>query len=155
MSLFVIRHAHALSSAEDSERPLSKKGRGQIRSVTAFLKARGALQCTEVWHSPLARSLETAQLFVKRLELRAKLVEVNGLEGDADPSAIAGRLKGRRQSLAIIGHEPHLSALASLLVAGAKTPSRFMLKKCAVVALESIKGQWTVRWQISPEILKD
>jgi len=52
-----------------------------------------------------------------------------------------------------VGHEPHLSGLASLLVTGKAEPSRFLLKKCAMLRLDREGGGWTVRWQVSPEVL--
>jgi len=155
MSLFIIRHAHAVDVEEEPTRPLSKRGRKQVRQMAAFLKKTDALRVDEIWHSPLARSVETAKLLAKRLGLRAKLVEVDGLKGEDDPSVVAGRLKSCRLPLAIVGHEPHLSAFLSLLVAGAPEPRKFLLKKCAVVALEYDDGQWAVRWQIAPELLPD
>lgn len=153
MTLFLIRHAHAVEAAEDAERPLSPRGRKQVRRLAAFLAKSGALDTAEIWHSPLARSRQTAQQLVERLGLDVKLVEVDGLLGDSDPAGIAERLQTRRTPLALVGHEPHLGALASLLVFGAKTPARFVVKKCAVIALEKRTTTWAVRWQVSPEIV--
>lgn len=153
MSLFLIRHAHAVSAEEDPERPLSKRGQKQIRALARFLRETHAFDCPEIWHSPLARSRQTAERLIKHLGLAAKPVEVSGLEGDDNPGATASQLKARRRPLAIVGHEPHLSALASLLVAGVAEPRRFVLKKCAALALEHQDGVWAVRWQISPEIV--
>lgn len=153
MSLYIIRHAHAVEAEEDPARPLSKRGRKQVRALAKFLRKTESLQTPEIWHSPLARSRETAALLVKYLGVDVNLVEVDHLEGEDDPSVMAGRLRTRREPLAVVGHEPHLSALLSLLVAGTAQPPRFMLKKCAAVALERIEGIWAVRWQVSPEIL--
>lgn len=154
MMLYLIRHAHAVDAAENPRRPLSPRGQKQIRKVAAFLKSSDALDVSEVWHSPLARSRETAALLFDRLGLTVTLTQIDGLEGNGDPSILLERLKACTTSLAIVGHEPHLSALASLLVAGTATPPRFVLKKCAVLALELIEGQWVARWQISPGLLK-
>lgn len=152
MQLYLVRHAHAFAADANPVRPLSPRGRAQVRALAAFLKPTRAFACAEVWHSPLARSRETAALLVQQLRLRAKLVQVDGLEGDDDPAPIAARLQRRRAPLALVGHEPHLSALASLLVAGAAQPPRFILKKCAALALNRDAGQWLVRWQVSPEL---
>jgi len=153
LKLYIVRHAHAIDAAEDATRPLSARGRSQVRTLAAFLKRSGAFAPPEVWHSPLARSRETAERLVKKLGLRAKVVETDGLQPEDAPAAIARQLKTRQQPLAIVGHEPHLSALVSLLVAGAEEPSRFILKKCSVVALDRTEGVWVVRWQLSPEVL--
>ena len=68
------------------------------------------------------------------------------------PSA-APAIKASSHSLAIVGHEPHLSALATLLVTGRTEPPTFVMKKCAALALEGAASHWTVRWHISPELL--
>lgn len=153
MSLLIIRHADAVDVSEDPERPLSKRGQNQVRALARLLRKRELFDAREVWHSPLARSRETAELLVKGLGLRTKLVEVDGLESDDDPEIIAGRLKHRRQPLALVGHQPHLGRLLSLLVTGEGEPSRFVLKKCAAVALDRDDGVWAVRWQVSPEMV--
>jgi phosphohistidine phosphatase len=154
MSLYLIRHAHAVDADEDPRRPLSARGREQARTLANFLKATGALQTTEVWHSPLARSIETAELFVQHLGLDARLTEVDGLEGEDDPAIVAQRLARRHDPLAIVGHNPHLGALLSLLVAGSAAPPRFVVKKCAVIALDREGDRWLVRWHLSPEIAR-
>jgi phosphohistidine phosphatase len=153
MQLTIIRHAHALDAKEDPERPLGPRGRKQVRRLGAFLRKSGALDVAEIWHSPLARSRETAQQLVERIGLDVRLVEHDGLLGETDPALIAEVLVHRSAPLAIVGHEPQLSALASLLVFGAKEPPRFLLKKCAALALERRDGHWLVRWQVSPEVL--
>lgn len=154
MILYLIRHAHALRAEEDPERPLSKRGRGQVRALAAFLRPSAAFEARELWHSPLARSQETAELLRGRLKLDAALKRVAGLEGDDDPRVIARKLATPpAESLAIVGHEPHLGALATLLVTGAAEPVRFIFKKAAVLALERVEDHWAVRWQIAPEII--
>jgi phosphohistidine phosphatase len=153
MKLYILRHAHAVDAADDPERPLSKRGRNQVRTLAAFLKRSDALVTREVWHSPLARSRETAELLIKKLGVKAKLVETDGLHPENDPQRLAQRLETGNRPLAIVGHDPQLSALVSLLVTGATEPSRFILKKCTIVALERAEGVWTVRWQVSPEFL--
>ena len=122
--------------------------------MARLLRKTDALPLTELWHSPLARSRETAELLSEELGVDAKLTQVDGIEGDDDPATIAGRLKTRRTPVAMVGHEPHLSALLSLLVAGAAEPRRFILKKAAIVALERVDGNWAVRWQVSPKIVR-
>jgi phosphohistidine phosphatase len=150
MEIYLIRHAHALDGENDAARPLGKKGRRQIRSMARFLRQSGALRTKEFWHSPLVRSADTAKLLVKRLGIRGELTLVSGLLHEDDPAIMARRLNKVRRPVAVVGHEPHLSALASLLVAGKARPAIFVLKKCAVLALEKQGQRWAVRWQVSP-----
>lgn len=153
MHVYLIRHAHADDGKNDAARPLSDKGRGQIRRIAQFLRAAKAVEATEFWHSPLVRSRETAEALARQLKRAAPLREVSGLKPDDDPELVAAKLGDARRPVAVIGHDPHLSALASLLVAGRGDPVRFRLKKCAILRLDRVNGGWTVRWQISPELL--
>lgn len=153
MSLYLIRHAHAVDAEENSKRPLSHRGHKQIRRLAAFLKSTDALDCDEVWHSPLVRARETAVELFQQLGRTPKFVRADDLDVTADPALVAARLHDRTAPLALVGHEPHLSALASLLVVGAPQPARFILKKGAVLALDHADGIWAVRWQISPGLL--
>jgi len=151
--IYLIRHAHALDDGDDEVRPLSPKGRKQIRQVAAFFRRNGLLAAKEFWHSPLVRARDTAELLAQRLKGRVRLVEVAGLRPDDNPARMAKRLRATRRPVAVVGHEPHLSALASLLVCGRAAPPLFVVRKCAVLALERTRRRWVVRWLVSPEIL--
>ncbi len=151
MLIYLIRHAHAVKGTEDAGRRLSKKGRGQVIKVAAFLRQGHLLGAREFWHSPLVRSRETAEQLVRRLKVRAKLVEVGGLEPEADPAVLARRLQRWRRSVAVVGHEPHLGALAALLLSGGTRAPFVVFRKCAVLTLERTGERWLLRWQISPE----
>jgi phosphohistidine phosphatase len=153
MQLYLIRHAHALDGDDDEARPLSGKGRAQVRRVASFLRASGVFAPEEIWHSPLVRARQTAELLGRRETPDVPRRAVAGLRSEDDPRRMVRRLARERRDLALVGHDPHLSTLASLLVAGAAMPPVFALKKCSVLALERVAGRWVVRWHVSPELL--
>jgi phosphohistidine phosphatase len=153
MHLYLIRHAHALDGDDDPARPLSPKGRKQVRKLARWLRDTGTFEAREIWHSPLRRAHETAGLLAKGLRKGTRLKEVAGLTPDDAVDRIATRLGDLRRPVAVVGHEPHLSALASLLVTGHAAPPRFVLKKCAALRLDNIGGVWAVRWHVSPELI--
>jgi phosphohistidine phosphatase len=154
--LYLIRHAHAVDDEDDAVRELSAEGRAQARRLAAFLRDSGEMRPAEFWHSPLVRASQTASLLAESLGLRVPLRKVDGLKSEDDPRVITPRLQSPL-SLALVGHEPHLSALASLLVTGAAFPPVFFMGKCAILALERTKGGntgcWAVRWYVAPELL--
>lgn len=152
--LYLIRHAEAVDTVPDHARILSERGRGQVRALARFLGRTRAFRPAEVWHSPLARARETATLLAQELALAAPLQCVAGLTPEDDPRLFAARCGGREQPLAVVGHEPHLGALASLLVTGAPEPVVFAMKKGAVLALEPAGRRWSVRWHIHPGLLE-
>ena len=153
MLLYLIRHAHAVDGEVDAARPLSKRGEQQVRDLADFLRRSESFQPDEIWHSPLVRARETAQLLAQRLKLAAPLALMPDLEPGDDPRAVARRIKATSHSLAVIGHEPHLSALASLLVVGKPEAPAFVMKKCAALALEGAGSSWMVCWFVSPEVI--
>jgi phosphohistidine phosphatase len=152
MQIYLIRHAHALDGDDDAARPLSRRGKKQIREMAVILRRSAVLETREFWHSPLVRAHDTARLLARWMGVRAKFREVSGLEPVAKPALMVRRLAKRRQSVALVGHEPHLSALAALLLSGRGKPPMVVMKKCAVLALERTGGRWAVRWLVSPEV---
>jgi phosphohistidine phosphatase len=141
---------------------LSAQGRETTRNVAAFFQTNGALASVRaVWHSPLPRAKETAVLLAKELRLDALLIEAPGLLPGDDPAWVADRLEQVDRTVLIVGHEPHLGALATLLVRGKVKPVGFDVKKTAILALEKAGGNhkksgracWRVRWHLSPELL--
>jgi phosphohistidine phosphatase len=154
MRLYLVRHAHAVPEEENARRPLSARGRKTVRQIAAFYRANGALQAHQVWHSPLWRARETAEILARGLGLSRKaLVETSGLLPDDDPADIVRRLASAGEDLALVGHEPYLGALATRLVCGKGKPPVFEFKKGAVLCLENTDAGWCIRWHFSPELL--
>jgi phosphohistidine phosphatase len=163
VQLYLIRHAHAAAANDDSLRPLSDRGREECARLVAFFQRNGALRPTQFWHSPLVRALETARLLADGLKLDHALVETPGLLPEDPPDEIADRV-GKLdtiEALALVGHEPQLGALATLLVRGKDHPVAFDLKKGAVLAFAPSEGthkktgrpRWHALWHIEPALL--
>ena len=162
MKVFLMRHAHALADKDDQRRRLSAQGREVTQKVADFFRGKPALGSVHaVWHSPLLRARETAEILVQGLGLDVLLVETTGLRPEDDPAVVAQRLERLDQAVMIVGHEPQLGELATLLVRDKVKPVGFKFKKGALLALESSGGshkksgrtRWCVCWHFSPELL--
>lgn len=153
MIVYLIRHAHAVDPDKDPERPLSARGRTQVAALANFLKRSGLFQPSEFWHSPLLRARETAELLRQRLSLASPCLLVPDLEPEDDPRAAARRVRVTTHDIAVVGHEPHLSTLATLLLTGKSDLPLVVMKKCSALALEGAGSHWTVRWHVSPELI--
>ena len=153
MLVYLIRHAHAVDAEENPARPLSRRGEAQVRTLADFLRRGGAFQPAEIWHSSLVRSRQTAEQLATRLQLPAPLTLMPDLEPEDDPRAVARRLKATTHAVAVVGHEPHLSALGSLLLTSRTEPPVIVMKKCAALALEGAGPHWMLRWHVSPEVI--
>jgi phosphohistidine phosphatase len=153
--LYLIRHADALDSEPDEERPLSPRGLEQAARMGGLFRGDKDLAPDEIWHSPMRRAVETAEIMAKRAGWKAKRLVLPELQPDEDPAAVAARLESFRGTLAVVGHNPHLTILTTLLVTGRSYPPAFLVRKCSCIGLEPARGQgqgcWIVTWHLLPE----
>ena len=150
MKLFLVRHAHAVDETENPLRPLSAKGRAQMQALATVLRAEGREFSPDlIWHSPLVRARETAELLVQHLGLFVPQFQAPGLTPEDDPRPLAKRLESITDTVAIVGHEPHLGMLAGLLV-NRSIVDAMPFSKAEVRAYELTAGRWTVLWAATP-----
>ncbi|MGA2016004.1 MAG: histidine phosphatase family protein [Opitutaceae bacterium] len=147
--IYLIRHADAVSAEDDPERPLSAKGREQVGAVCAILRDGARFSPAQFWHSPLARSRETAELLAQGLGLSSPLVLTPGLEPEDNPGVIAAVLDREGRDIAVVGHEPHLGALAALMTSGTDGAAMpFPFAKAGVLALSRRGRGWRAQWLV-------
>ena len=153
--VYLVRHAHAVTEEENPLRPLSARGHDECRRLVAFFQNNRSFTPAEFWHSPLARAHETARR-LQPLAPHAVLRETLGLQPEDRPEKMAARLATLAPTLmlALVGHEPHLSALATLLVTGRSGHAAFALEKGAILCLASEDNHtWATRWHLAPSLL--
>lgn len=153
MRLHLLRHAEAVDNSDDDARVLSAFGRRSLEPLAAQVKAMNLMgREVELWHSPLLRAVETAQLFAPRAGLTSRLKMRPGLRPEDDPAELIPVLTGRADDLLIVGHEPFLSTLATRLLVGAPYPPRVVMEKAALLCLERFGlgdyVAWCVRWHL-------
>jgi len=119
--LFLVRHAHAVDTAPllgDAGRYLTGKGRKVMREVARDLVGKGI---DEIWTSPLVRAVQTAEILASALGLEDDVVVRAVLGPGHEPKDVLRAVdeqapKGR--CIALVGHEPDLSELASAVLGG-------------------------------------
>lgn len=125
MELILWRHAEAEDGIPDLERRLTAKGEKQADKMAAFLRAR-LPRDTNILVSPAQRAQQTAQAFSQNFTTEPTLAP------GATPQAVleaAGWIEGDGCTL-IVGHQPSLGEVASLIMAG--TVEYWSIKKGAV-----------------------
>ncbi len=165
MKLLIVRHAPAgdreqwsRTGRPDSARPLTVDGAKLMRRAARGLKRLG-IKPSLVVSSPLARAEQTARILLDEIGLKAPLRRVRELEPEADPDRLVSWLRGRKERLiAVVGHEPALSGLASLLLTGEQgAPARLRLKKgqACVLGFEArpVPGAAELLWSLTPRQL--
>ena len=56
-----------------------------------------------------------------------------------------------RSPALLVGHLPHLSRLASLLLVGDATREIVAFRMGGIVCLENDAGRWRIKWILTPE----
>ena len=113
MDLILWRHADAHPGEADLERALTGKGRRQAASMAVWLE-KHLPDSAKILASPAVRSVETASALGRKFKIIPEL---------APGAQVAGILAATgwpdsRQPVVIIGHQPALGRLASLLLFG-------------------------------------
>ena len=152
MDLYVIRHGRAIDRAEpieDAFRALTARGRREAEEVGRALRDAG-VELDAIVTSPLVRAVETAELVAVGLKFVGALDVAVELAPGRHPQPLVEEVLLPRANLAavaLVGHEPQLSALVATLLRTA-VPS---LAKGVAVRLQwdgpdaAAKFKWVIR----------
>lgn len=153
MRLYLVQHAEARPEGEDPRRPLSDKGRADIRKVAAFLAEHKAVEVSHILHSGKLRAGQTAETLAEHLH-PGTVTATDGLNPLDDPAIWAGHLAETDEDLMLVGHLPHMSRLAALLLVGDADQPVVQFQMGGVVCLgRDEEGRWSLHWMVVPEIL--
>jgi len=154
MQILLVRHGDAVEhgARTDGERWLTQKGRRTTRAVAAALRTDGvALQ--RMFTSPLVRAVQTCEIVASDHAFEGPLEVLAALVPSGDASDVVLTLDGidDGQVVALVGHEPSMSALAAHLLGVAFPP----FKKSAVCAIRrSPSGRYGFEWMLLPKTLE-
>ncbi|MFN2541534.1 MAG: phosphohistidine phosphatase SixA [Chthoniobacterales bacterium] len=153
MHLYFLRHGEAdwpNWKKSDDERPLTKRGKKEMREVTNFL-ARLKVQPTLIVTSPLPRAAQTAEVAADQLNAKLRHDELLAPGFDLDELRKVWK-RHRAKSLMLVGHEPDFTNVISKL-----TGAALKLSKAGValvdVDLEAEEGQ--LLWLFPPKVAKN
>jgi len=164
MKLLLLRHGLAVDQGtpgyeRDSERPLTPEGRRKVRLIGKAL-ARLEIAPDAILTSPFVRAHQTAEIVatVLRSKKRMQICAQLACGGDAKRLiAHINKLHPQARSVMLVGHEPDLSSLASLLLTGKATGAPIELKKGGLCVIETDAlraGQCaTLQWLAPPRLL--
>ena len=159
MKVILIRHAAAVPSGTtgvaDDDRPLTPKGKTKFRAAAKGL-ARIADRPDALLTSPLPRARETADIAAaafKRIQLEVEPALARG----GVPGILAALARRPADAtVALVGHEPTLSALLARLL-GAADGERVAFKKGGVALVDlpdGPNGPARLVWFLKPKILR-
>jgi phosphohistidine phosphatase len=162
MNLYIIRHAIAVDEGaseyeDDSQRPLTDKGRKKMRQIAKGLRTLG-VDFDLILSSPYVRAKETAEILADVFKMKKNIEFSENLIPMGDPDLLIAEMneKYNVNSIALVGHEPHLTALISLLVSE-NAGVDMTLKKGGVCNLSADdlhhSRKATLEWLLTPGIL--
>ena len=141
---------------DDRLRPLSTRGRSRGSKAAAGIKRLG-LRPQKVLTSPLLRAQQTAQILERYA--RWPRAQVSAELGPEIPArALLGRLgRSAAACIAVVGHEPQLSALLGQSLPGGAA-SQFPLRKMGAALLRfrgrAGPGRAQLVWFAPPRLLR-
>ena len=163
MKLYILRHGEAVERSDadykdDAKRPLTPKGIQRTKSLAHALRQLG-ITFDVILASPLVRARETAEIMERGLRLHGRLELTDHLAPDGELRKLVAQINGIRpapKSVLLVGHEPHLSGIISLLCTGGQGLA-LTLKKGGLCRLEvehvSCDRCASLEWLISPRVL--
>lgn len=164
MLLLLIRHARAGDRdpdrwPDDTLRPVTNVGR-EIHAQMSRALVR--LECAPeaVLTSPWVRALQTAELMIEEMELDLEPVRCEVLARQPDLGTLGEQVRalGDVAAVALVGHEPWMSELASLLLTGERDKLAIDFPKSGVLGVDTEQiapGAATLRLFLRPRYIRD
>jgi len=154
VKLYLVQHGEAVPKSEDPDRPLTRRGRGDVKRVANFAQ-RAGIEVQQLRHSGKRRAEETAAILAERLAPPAGSQPLPGLGPDDDVRRVAELINRETRPLMLVGHRPFMDRLLGLLVGGDPDRPLFLFQQGGIVCLEqdARTRAWTVAWAVTPDLL--
>ena len=161
MNLYILRHGIAVEPgspgyAKDADRPLTPEGERKLRQVAQAMEALG-LSFDLILSSPYVRARQTAESVAESLNACKRLELTDSLTPGGSTKKLVellNRLEPSPQSVLLVGHEPYLSGLISLLVSGTESFTVTMKKGglCKLSTESLLHGRCAaLKWLLTPK----
>jgi len=160
VDLYILRHGIAeertgSTPGGDSQRRLTDEGKKKMRRIAKGMKALH-LEFDLILSSPFLRAKETAEIVAAVFGIEKLLNLSSNLAADGNPKELIDELKrnySKRKRVLLVGHEPYLSRLISLLISG-DTGIPIILKKGGLCKLSLASLHYgrcaTLDWLLTP-----
>jgi phosphohistidine phosphatase len=160
MDVYILRHGIAVERGtrgynKDSDRPLTKEGDEKTHQIAEVLASMD-LQLDLILSSPFLRAKQTAKIVADAIGLDVTYTDF--LEPDGDHKKLIAEINDEKvQRVMLVGHEPDLSQLLSVLIAGTGD-GNIELKKGGVAKLTTERLTFgrcaTLNWLLTPRQLR-
>lgn len=161
-TLFLLRHAKSSwkdESLPDFERPLNRRGKRAAETLGRYIRT-NEVSFELILSSPAVRARETVERMLKAAKLTTEVRYDQRLYGAsaARLADIVSQIENERTAVMIVGHNPGLEELLSLLVGYPElTPTGALAKlttRAAKWTALAGAGKATLEWLIKPRELE-
>lgn len=162
MILYIIRHAWAVPPddpnwPDDAQRPLTDEGRKRFAKLVKALVRRGCAP-ELVATSPLVRCRQTAELVVKALKGKPRLVARDELQPGSNLEAMLAWTAAEASAcpeIAWVGHAPDVELMTAALIGDPGCHIRFAKGAVAAIEFPGLPklGDGELRWLVTGKVL--
>ncbi len=154
MKIYCMRHAEAVSSVEDQQRPLADNGKLEAEQMSQFFIEHD-IEIAHIMHSEKLRSIQTAQCFLGKLGVSRGATELPALARENSIPELVSSINSWQEDTLLVGHLPYIAQLVGELVANQQDSLLVNFSPATVVCLEKVGvSQWVVDWVVSPVLLR-
>jgi phosphohistidine phosphatase len=161
MEIYILRHGIAVERGtsghkKDSDRPLTPEGEAKMRQIAEAILGM-ELKFDLILSSPYKRAEQTASIVAGELDEEVTFTEF--LEPDGNALELVAEINDEKpQRVLLVGHEPYLSQLISVLTTGG-SDAVIELKKGGLCKLTTDKLTFgrcaTLNWLLTPKLLRE
>lgn len=159
MQICLVRHAIAVERGtggyvEDSARPLTPEGRDRMQMAARGLQT--LFEPQAIFTSPILRARQTAGILAGVYGLPVQPLEA--LATGDHRAAIVACAAANMDAVALVGHEPWMGELLSMLLTGDAGLAQSLFRKGAAALVSTYgapaPGNGTLEWLIQPGALR-
>jgi phosphohistidine phosphatase len=151
LNLYILQHGEAEAKEVDPQRPLSERGRHDVRLLATYLHKRG-VQLGAIMHSGKLRAEQSAALIAESVAPEITPIVADGLKPKDDPAVFASAILPQGKDIMIVSHMPLVSRLCSVLLTG-YADTEFASVPGTLISLNNKNGIWQLSFMLSPEFL--
>ncbi|CAI8282442.1 MAG: Uncharacterised protein [Opitutia bacterium UBA7350] len=164
MNIYLLRHAQAKLGFPDRERTLTERGRGHAQGMGKWLSCSSKELPARIFCSPLVRAQETLSFLGAAWGGGAMdLAEtMEALVPEGNPEAVISVIGALNEDVLLVGHNPQMEILASLMMTGERYGVRLVMKtgvllrfkRSPYISADEV-GLADLRWMLDPRTLSD
>ena len=150
IQIYLVQHGLALSSVEDSNRPLSNEGRGQLMTVAKHLQTNG-VKIDKIAHSGKLRALQSAEIFASFLNVE-QVIQLPVMHPNDNANALIKNFS--EDGVMYVGHLPQLDRVVSHLLCETVSQPVIKFQNAAVACLQLNDDDNRLAWYLTPGLCK-